>query len=168
MNKLTKMMIGTTITALLLTATVTAFAQDSYGEPGRKGQHHQRGPQANPLVGQMMRGLRQLDLTDAQEESIKTVMQGLKAETRPIMQEMKAGHLQLKELIKADSYDEKAVAALAEKEGEMAARRLQIAGRAMSEVFSLLTDEQRAELDAMAAERQEKRTQRREQRSDQS
>ena len=81
MNKLTKMMIGTTITALLLTATVTAFAQDSYGEPGRKGQHHQRGPQANPLVGQMMRGLRQLDLTDAQEESIKTVMQGLKAET---------------------------------------------------------------------------------------
>jgi Spy/CpxP family protein refolding chaperone len=80
-------------------------------------------------------------------------MQALKAEVRPIMQATKAGHLQLKELIKADSYDEQAVAALADKEGNLAAERMMITSRALSEVFSQLTDEQRSQLDEMAAQR---------------
>ncbi len=37
---------------------------------------------------------------------------------------MRAGHEQLKELIKADSFDEAAVTALAEKEGALTAERL--------------------------------------------
>ena len=161
MNKL----IITIVTTLLLTAAGTALAQDLYGEPGKKGQRHQRGPQGMPVVQQLMRGLKRLDLDDEQKASIKAVMQDLKAEVRPIMQEIKAGHVQLKELIKADSYDEKAVATLAEQEGNLAAERLMITSKALSEVFSQLTDEQRDQLAAMADERMERRGERRKQRA---
>lgn len=162
MNKLAIIM----ITTLLLTATGTALAQDFDGKPGRKGQHHQRGMKAMPVVEQFMRSLKRLDLSDEQKDSIKTVMQGLKADVRPIMKEMKTGHVQLKELIKADNYDEQAVTTLAEKEGMLAAKRLMMTSRALSDIYSLLTDEQRAELDTMAAKRQQQREERREHRAD--
>jgi Spy/CpxP family protein refolding chaperone len=77
------------------------------------------------------------------------------------MQEMKAGHMQLKELVKAESLDEQAVAAVAETEGLLAAERLKIAARAASEIFALLTDEQREQLEAMAAERGQRHTEKR-------
>ena len=49
--------------------------------------------------------------------------------------------------------------------GALAAERLIIASRAMSAVYGQLTDEQRAELEIMAAERAAKRTEKRNQRS---
>ncbi len=162
MNTLNKLLIGTMISGLLLTAVDTALAQNPDRERGKKGQHHQREIQAMPVVGQLMRGIRHLDLDDEQNENIKALMQGLKEEVRSLMEESKAGHLQLKELIKANSYDEQAVAALAEKEGKLITERLLITSRALSEVLSQLTDEQRAELDAMAEHRKQHRSERRE------
>ena len=156
------------ITTLLLTVSGMALAQDFSGEPGNKGQRGQRGMQGNPMVDQIMRGLRRLDLEDEQRESIRAIMQGLKAETSPVMQKTRAVHLQLKELIKADVYDEDAVAALAVQEGDFAAERLMITSRALSEVYTHLSQEQRDELAAMATERQERRAERRAQRPGQS
>jgi protein CpxP len=161
MNKL----IITLLTTTMLIATGPAVARGPYGEPGNKDQRHQQGM---PAVQQLMRGIRNLDLSEEQKESIQTVMQGLKAEVRPLMQETKAGQLQLKELIKADSYDETAVAALAENEGKLAAKRVLITSHALSEVLSHLTDEQRDELDAMAVHRKQHRAERRAQRPSQS
>lgn len=158
----------TIISALLLTVSGMALAQDFSAEPGNKDQHGQRGMQGNPMVEQIMRGLRRLDLEDEQRESIKAIMQGLKADTSPVMQKTRAVHLQLKELIKADVYAEEAVAALAMQEGDFAAERLLITARALSEVYGQLTREQRDELAAMAEERQERRAERRTQRPGQS
>jgi len=118
-----------------------------------------------PGVERMMRGIMHLDLSDEQRASIKGIMHGLKAEERPLLKEMKSGHEQLKELIKAESFDEQAVATLAEKEGALAAERLIIASRAMSEVYAQLTDEQRTELETMAAERASRREGKRQKRS---
>jgi protein CpxP len=157
MNKL----IVTIIATVLLTSAGTVMAQDFYGEPGNKGQRHHRGMQAMPAVEQLMRGIRRLDLDDAQQENIRAIMQDLKAEARPIMEETRAGHLQLKELVKADTYDEKAVAALAEKEGDLAAERMMITSRALSEVFSHLTEGQRTQLEEMSTERMARRSERR-------
>ena len=158
----------TIITTLLLTVSGMALAQDFNGERGNKGQHSQRGLQGMPMVDQIMRSLRRLDLEDEQRESIKAIMQGLKAETSPVMQKTKAVHLQLKELIKADVYDADAVAALAIQEGDFAAERLMITSRALSQVYGHLTQEQRDELETMAAERQVRRAERRAQRPNQS
>jgi Spy/CpxP family protein refolding chaperone len=124
--------------------------------------------QGAPMVDQLMRGIRRLDLEDEQRESIRAIMQGLKADTSPVMQKTKAVHLQLKELIKADVYDADAIAALAVQEGDFAAERMMITSRALSQVYGQLTQEQRAELETMAAEHQARRTERREQRPGQS
>ena len=158
----------TIITALLLTVSGMAMAQDFNGEPGNKGQRDHRGMQGNPMVDQIMRGLRRLDLEDEQRENIRAIMQGLRAETSPVMQKTRALHLQLKELIKADVYDADAVTTLAVQEGDFAAERLMITSRALSQVYGHLTQEQRDELAAMAAERQVQRAERRAQRQGQS
>ena len=160
MNKL----IITIVTALLLSATGTAFARDFYGDPGRKGHrnHHPMQPmQPMPLAGQVIHVFKHLDLSDEQKDNIKAVMKALRTEVHPIMLEMRSGHQQLKELIKAESYDEQAVTALAEKEGQLAARRIMLTGEALSKAFACLTDEQRAQLDTMATERKERRAERR-------
>jgi len=156
-----------------LTVTGAALAQDSMANPAgaknghhQQGRHQQRGDQPMPVVEHMMRAVRHLDLSDEQQESVKAIMHGLKTQERQLMKEMKAGHEQLKELIKADSYDETAVAALAEKEGSLAAERLMSASRAMSEIYGLLSDEQRVELEVMASERQARRAEKRQPRSD--
>ena len=161
-----KNMISRTIlAALLITLMGTALAQDPIAEPTRKGHKQQRGNHAMPAVAGMMRGIRHLDLSEEQKTDIKIIMQELKAEERQLKMEMKLGHEQLKELIKADSFDEEAVAAVADQEGALAAERLIIASRALSEVYAQLTDEQRAELETMATERAAKRAGKRGKRS---
>ncbi len=142
----------TVIGALLLTATAATLAQESYGEHGNKEHRQHRGMQAMPMIDKLSRALRSLDLDDGQKESIKAVMQNMKAEIRPVMQLTQDGHQELMRLIKADSYDEQAVAALAEEEGNLATERMLIGSRALSEVFSYLTEDQRDQLEAMATE----------------
>jgi protein CpxP len=166
MNKAITRMIITLLSSMLLTLTGTALAQDTTHEHGGKGRHHERENQSLPVVDMTMRAVRHLDLSDEQRASIRAIMQDLKAKERPLMKEVKGGHEQLKDLIKAESYDESAVAAVAEKHGVLAAERLIIGSRAMSEVYGQLTDEQRAELETMAAERAERRLEYRKQRSD--
>ncbi len=168
MKALKNMITGSVLSTLLLTFMGTALAQDpgkDFADAAKKDRHHQRGNQSMPAVEQMMRGIRHLDLSDNQKASIKSIMKGLKAEERPLAKEMKSGHEQLKELIKAESFDELAVTALAEQEGALAAERLIIASRAMSAVYGQLTDEQRVELETMATERAERRAEKRGQRS---
>ena len=168
MNKVNDMMIRITVTTLLLTTAATAMADDSYGEPGRKGPRHQRGMQVMPVVEQLTHALKRLELDDQQREDIRGVMREMKTDIRPLMEETRAGHQTLKELIKAENYDQGAIAVLAKKEGDLAAERMMIASRTLSAIFSHLTDEQRDELDAMAAQRQERRSERRKHRPDQS
>jgi len=158
----------TIITSLLLTVSGMALAQDFSGNPDNKGQRSQRGMQGSPMVDQLMRGIRRLDLEDEQRENVRAIMQGLKTETSPVMQKTRAVHLQLRELIKADVYDESAIAALAVQEGDFAAERMMITSRALSQVYGQLTPEQRDELATMAMDRQERRDERRTQRPEKS
>lgn len=158
MNKL----IITIVTTMLLTTTGTAFSQDPSGEPGKKGHRGQRGMQEMPVATQIMHAFKQLDLSEEQQANIMAVMHELKAEVRPILKEIKTGHGQLKELIKAESYDENAVIELAEKEGKLAAERIVLTGEALSKAFGYLTEEQRIQLDVMAAERKKQRAEKRE------
>jgi len=166
MKILTKKTTLTVLTTLLLATTGTALAGNPLDSHSRKGPHNQRGDHMMPVVGSMMRAVRHLDLSDEQEESIRAIMKDLKKQMRPLTAEAKDGHEQLKDLIKADVYDESAVAALAENEGALATERLIVTSRAMSEVYGQLTDEQRAELETMASERAARRAERRNRRSE--
>lgn len=151
------------VSTLIMTVAGTSFAQDDVVEPEKKKQrqhrqHQQRGMQAMPVVERIMHAIRQLDLDDVQKADIKAVMQGLKEDIRPVMADTRANHEQLKDLVKAIEFEEGAVQLLADNEGDLAAQRLMLTSRALSDVFKLLTPEQRDELDAMAAQRQERRS----------
>lgn len=145
------------LSSMLLTLTGTALAHDPAHAHHGQAQHHARDNQSLPVVDMTMRAVRHLDLSDAQRASIRTIMHELKAKEGLLKQELKSSHEQLKDLIKAESYDEQAVKALAEKEGALLAERLVISSRAMSEIYGQLTDEQRAELETMAAEHEARR-----------
>ena len=154
MNTLLKSILATSF----LMSAGASFAQDDNFGPSKRGP---RGMQGMPVVEQLMGALHRLDLGDEQQTSIRAVMQEMKTEVRPIMEEMRAGHMQLKKLIKADEYDENAVATLAAKEGDLAAERMVISSRALSEVYGYLTEEQRAELEEIAAQRMDRRSNKR-------
>lgn len=152
------------ISTAMLIVSGTALAQDDFpGKGERKGQHQKRDMQAMPVVSKVMRAVRQLDLSEEQKAGVKTVMHELKVATRPINGELKANHLQLMDLIKADIYDENAIAILAETEGQLASDRLMLTSRAIADIYAQLTDGQRAELEVMAqrhvrkSERRQKR-----------
>ena len=157
MNKVILTIIGT----LLLTTGGFAVAQDNDGGQKRHRSDQQRGMQGMPVVDRVIRALKRLDLEEEQKTEVKAILQGMKEDLRPIMGETKAGQKQLKELITAETFDEDAIATIAEKEGDLAAERTMIVARAMSGVFALLTDEQRAELETMSEQRRERRSERR-------
>lgn len=164
MNKATARLTTAFFSIVLLTLTGAALAQ----EPGhyRDGPHHGRDMLPMPGVDKMMRAVRHLDLSDAQRDTIRDIMHSLKTEDRQMMREMRTGREQLRDLIKADTFDESAVADIAGKEGALTTERLMLASRAMSKVYAQLTDEQREELAAMAAEREARRADKRERWSD--
>ncbi len=154
----------TIISILILSASGVALAGNPDGGFGDRDKRQHRGMQNNPFVEQVMRAIKRLDLEDEQKTTIRSIMQTLKADSRDLMEQTKAGHLQLRTLITAENYDEDAVAALADKEGELAAERTILASKALSEVYAQLTPEQQTELDAMATERMAKRGERGERR----
>lgn len=123
--------------------------------------HHGRGMPGMPVVDMVMRAVMHLDLSDEQEDSIRDIMRSLKTDDRELMKDMRSSHEQLKDLIKADTFDETAVAEIAGKEGNLTTERLILASRAMSQVYAQLTDDQRAELQAMAEERAARRAEKR-------
>jgi len=123
--------------------------------------HHGRGMPGMPVVDRVMRAVMHLDLSDEQVDNITAIMKSLKADDRELMKDMRANHEQLRELIKADTFDETAAADIAGKEGALTSERLVLASRAMSQVYAQLTDEQRAELEAMAEERAARRAEKR-------
>jgi len=150
-----KPLMKTILAATFLMSAGTTFAQDNDFDRGDRGPRAQRGMPGMPIVEQIVRALHRLDLSDEQKENIRAAMRDLRVDAGPIMDEIKAGHKQLRELITAAEYDENAVAEVAAKEGNLTTERLVIASRTSATILAYLTDEQRAQLDEMAAQRQQ-------------
>jgi len=106
-----------------------------------------------PVIEHLLHALHQLDLGDDQIADIKAAVRSLKAELGPIMKESRANKEQLRDLVKAETFDQDAVAEIARAEGKLAARRIMITSQTLSEILGYLTPEQRAQLDAMHAKR---------------
>jgi Spy/CpxP family protein refolding chaperone len=156
-KQMNKLMISV-MTVLLLAVSGMAVAQDGGQGPGNKGQRPHRGMQAQPrtMMEGVMRAIKRLDLSEEQKEGIWSTAHSLKGELHPVMVEMRNGQRELRELISSGSFDEKAVAALAEKEGDLTKQRILLTSAAVADVLGQLTEDQRAQLEAMAAERQQR------------
>lgn len=131
----------------------TAFA-GPYDGPDR-GPRHGGPDMAPPIIERIGRALRNLDLSDDQRQSVHAEMQGLKQSMQPLVQSLHENRKSLHELVTADEYDSAAVAEAAEKQGAITAQMTILASATAANVLALLDEEQRAQLEDMAAERQE-------------
>jgi protein CpxP len=100
-----------------------------------------------PMLG------RELNLTDAQRDQIKAIVEAHKDEWKALADKERTARLALAQTIAADTVDE---AAIRQKSSEVAAVEADMAvarAHAHAEVFQILTADQKAQLKAMAQKR---------------
>jgi protein CpxP len=159
MTRTWKIVTGATLGLALIggsgAAIVSAREQGPAGPMGQ-GRMGRRGPGGPGGPGGIVPGLRALNLTDTQREQVAAVMDGHKAEFEAQIQKAAAARRALRDVVAAETFDEGAVrqksADLAQVEADGAVLR----ARVHSEVWALLTPEQRQkarELRAQADQR---------------
>jgi Spy/CpxP family protein refolding chaperone len=97
----------------------------------------------------MLRGLRALDLTEAQRDQVKNALQSHKDEFKTIAREMIAARGALGDAATADTIDEDAIRAASGRVAEVELSAALLRARVHAEVFALLTPEQQQKAKAM-------------------
>lgn len=165
-----KMMAG--VLALTLGLAGAAAAQPGAGPGGPGGgpggERFGRGPGGPGGRGGMMGGplgallgvhpdlpLSALNLTDAQREQVRTIMQSHRDEGQALVQKAQASMEALRQATDA-TVDEGAAAQQGQALGAVIAEAAVLRGRVRGEVFAILTPEQQAEANKIAADRQQR------------
>lgn len=151
MNQLTRVALLTA----LLTASGAALAGPERGQQARGSDAGSIDP-GRHLAGAVKR----LDLSDDQDAAIQAIFEDNREDlhaNRIASRELKA---EIQTVLQADGLDEETLAVLASREGELAEERVLLAGTMISDLLAELDDAQRAELQTMQSERQERRRER--------
>jgi len=138
-----KFMIGFTVFALVAIGTIFAFAQK--GDGG--GKRHGRG------FGRMAE---KLNLTDAQKEQVKQIMEASRAKIKPLKETMRASRQKMKELTAGGQFDEAQIQAVASEQGAISAQMIVEKQRTKAQIFQILTDEQKAQAAQMKEQMKER------------
>src|SRR4051812_46405967 len=118
-------------------------------------------PRAGRMIaGQAMRGrmLQALNLTDAQKQQAKSVMQQAKQNAQPLRTQLKANREALAAAVKAN--DVAQIHSLAAQQGNLQGQLLGIRSEARAKVYATLTPEQKAKADEMRQKVRERMKQR--------
>ncbi|GAB3482021.1 CpxP family protein [Marinomonas epiphytica] len=149
---------------LLLAAVVLPLSLGSASSFAFGGKDHDKGRDRAPMLVDMHL-LKKLDLTDEQKDELKELRAEKKEQRKEMRQErrrgnpedMKQQHQMLQELLFADSFDEAKAQEFAlkmsQKHADREVKRLKEAHR----ILSILTPEQKQELQELQKERAEKR-----------
>ena len=132
--------------SVLLLLTLVGFAQQGpppfggpHGDgPGRHG--HDGGPPI-PFA-------RELNLTDAQQAQIKQIADSFAASTKDLRDKLKALHDSAPDPLSGAAFDEAAVRAAAQARASVEVELEVAHARMMSQIFAVLTDEQKAQIAA--------------------
>lgn len=144
--------IGFATTAQLSARNRTAAKQD----PVAQGDHRGPGPMGRGMMGPGGPGmggpggrfgmgglpLRELDLTDAQREQVKAIMESHRDAQQSIGDRMRTARQALQEAITADTLDESAIKAHATEIGAIEADAALLQAKVHAEVTAILTPEQ--------------------------
>lgn len=153
--------------ALTLGLAGTAMAQPGFGRGGGpEGRGGPRGPMGGPLGGLLAvhpdLPLPALNLTDAQREQVRTILQSHRDEGRAIHEKATAAMEALRKATEG-TVDEGAVGQQGQALGAAIGDAAVLRAKVRTEVFAILTPEQQAEATKIAAERQTRMQQRRQQ-----
>lgn len=163
---------------LVVGATALTHAREQgpggYGPGGGFGRRGPGGPGPGGRGG-MVPGLRALDLSEAQREQVKAVMETHQAEFEAQARKLGPAHQALRDVITAETLDETAIRQRAAELAAVEAEGAVLQARVHAQVWALLTPEQQQKArDAKAAQAQrrsemqqrmeQRRSQRRQQR----
>jgi protein CpxP len=162
--------------ALGLVAAITAGALAAQGPGPRRGGRGFGGPGGPGFGigpgfgpggprggGDLLRGLRDLNITDQQREQIRTITEQHRAEFQQLGERGRTAHEALRQALDAETVDEGAIrerhAAVAAVEADTAV----LGARVRAEVFQVLTPEQQQKTRDLKAARQKQMEERRQQ-----
>jgi periplasmic protein CpxP/Spy len=134
-EKMKKVIIAFIAISVIALGAIFAIAQ--------KGDHkggHKFGKRGHHGGGMMLRGV---DLTDAQKAQVKEIMEASRSKVKPLRESMKANRQKLREATENGKFDETQVQALATEQANLSAQMLVERTRVKSQVFGLLTQEQK-------------------------
>jgi len=112
------------------------------------------------LLGEFGRGMRQLDLTDAQRDQIRGIVESHEAALKEIGDRLRAAHEGMDALIAADVVDEPAIRAKSAEAAAVQADAAVLRARVRHDVFSVLTAEQQAKAKELRAQRETRQKER--------
>lgn len=95
-----------------------------------------------------------LDLTDAQQAQMKDIMTKEKPSIQPLMQQLRQGHQQMKQLEQAGAFDEGKVRAVASQQTQAMTELMVQKARIKSELMAVLTPDQKDKMAKFEAKRQ--------------
>jgi protein CpxP len=87
-----------------------------------------------------------LDLTDAQQAQMKSIMTKEKPTIQPLMEQLKQAHQQMRQLEQSGTFDEAKVRAVAAQQAQTMTDLIVEKARAKSEMMQVLTADQKAKL----------------------
>jgi len=96
-----------------------------------------------PLLGYIAR---HLDLTDEQKAEVKKIAEAERAMMQPIHEQMRKNRTALQEATKDGQFNETEVTQLAQEQGQLMAQMIVSRERVKSQVYKILTPEQREKL----------------------
>jgi periplasmic protein CpxP/Spy len=146
--------IAAVMAAVLLTgAAITVTAQPPSGSPGPRA-NIGRGPGGPGGFG--FPGLRQLDLTEAQRDQIRTIHESHRQEGQQIGERMRTAQRELNEAAEGPVVDEANIRTKANAVAAAMADRTIHRAKVNAEIFNVLTSEQQEKLKTLRAEAQER------------
>lgn len=140
----TKLMLVASVTALLLCgAAMVAYAQGP--GPGGMGHHGWGGP--GPGMGFMAR---ELNLTDAQKEQVKTMMKANHASMKPVLQQMEQNRQALLAVTANGAFDTAKITALANQQALLQAKLIIQHETLKNQIYTqVLTPDQQAKAEQL-------------------
>jgi protein CpxP len=148
--------LGAAIVAVGLTASTVA-AQNTQGDTGQRpnaehGKHMRAG---NRHGGQMFgRMAGQLNLTDAQKQYARQLMQDARTQAQPIREQLKQNRQDLEAAIKSNNTS--AITQLTERQADLRGQVAAIHAKQMAAFYAQLTPEQKAKAEELKNQRQQR------------
>jgi protein CpxP len=157
-----KLIVAILSIVLVAMGAMFIFAQDGTGKTDGKRGFGKRGHQRGGM-GKMFRAL---DLTDEQKTQMKQIRENNRNTVKPIREQMKANRQKLQELSANGNFDAAQVQAIAAQQGTLTAQMIVAREQVKSQMFNILTPEQKAKAAEMKAQFEQKRKERMQKRSE--
>jgi protein CpxP len=139
---------------IAMTAVLTLCAGMAFAQGEASGATHHR--HGNFMGGGMELPLRQLNLTDDQKAQIKQIFQAERPAMKPLMQQEHAAHTQMVQLITSGAFDQSKAAAIAAQESQTHAQIQVEHAKIASQIYQLLSSDQKAKVADIIAQRQQR------------